>query len=98
MPAPTFRQTTSQRRVPGAGSETLRKIGRAWSIVNIAEAIPYDLHPIREHCANEWSRMFQAALEVVSRNCRSSEIDELKEFCQRVVDTRRYKNQENAIG
>lgn len=92
MATPTVRPTTSQRKLPGAGSETLRNIGRTWHIVDVAIAIPYHLHPKGQHRANDWCKNFQDALEIVSRNCDGSELEVLKEYCQRVVDTRRHNN------
>lgn len=92
MATPTFRQIPSRLTLPGAGSETLRKIGCTWSVGDVAIAIPYHLHPRGQHRANHWYKGFQDALEIVSRNCNGSELEVLREYCQRVVDTRRHKN------
>lgn len=54
---------TSGLTVPGAGTDILRKINKAWNLWDASHAVPYDLHPHGEHRANEWSRLFQIRLE-----------------------------------
>jgi hypothetical protein len=84
------RPTTAGLTLPGAGTQTLRKINQHWHIHNASDAVPYDLHPHGEHRANRWSTLFQERLE---RVVRTTPPQEKEAVLQRMREVVYYRNQ-----
>lgn len=89
--AATTSHQTSILTLPGAGTPALRNIGQAWSIHNVADAIPSDLQPRHEHRANAWKPNFQAALEAISQVASREYLPEIQVLFRSAIQVRRNK-------
>ncbi|KAH4926447.1 hypothetical protein HBI23_156980 [Parastagonospora nodorum] len=87
MAAPITSQT-SQLSLPGASSAALRTINARWHITDVADIIPYNLHPQNRHSSSTWSAAFQKELEAVSHVVRHSELTLFREKCHSTVENR----------
>jgi hypothetical protein len=87
MAASTTSQT-SQLSLPGASSAALRTVNARWHIIDVADIIPYNLHPQNRHSSSDWSAAFQKELEAVSHVVRHSELTLFREKCHSTVEIR----------
>jgi len=87
MAAPTTGKC-AQLSLPGASTTALRNINARWHITDVANVIPYDLHPQNKHSSSEWNPAFQKELEAVSHVVRPSELALFREKCQSTVEIR----------
>jgi len=91
MAAPN-RSSSARITLPSETTQALHYIGRAWVVNDVADAIPYHLHPQGEHCADLWSPQFVAVLKDIAMITHRRELSDIAERLQAAVDIRRNKH------
>ena len=87
---------TAGLALPSARTQAVRNISMAWSVRDVADALPAHLHPQGEHCADSWSLEFLTILADIAGITHQHELEKIRQKLQAAVDIRRNRHPNRA--